>query len=364
MIGALRQAWANFRGFDLSGSTVPPMDGPLRPNTRLDAAEPMLALDEIDNLTATGKGVLCSVGTAVHSLAEQAGKLSVAATRTMAGPVTAMAAAGDVLAIAVAGEGIQIEAPGGTARAIRADGLNADCITALSFADPGTLYVAVGSSRHGAAEWKRDLMTKSASGAIWRVEAASGRAAPIARDLAFPSGIFASGDRVFVAEAWRHRVLALPRDGGRAEVALGALPAYPGRIAAARAGGFWLAMFAPRNPLVEFVLKEEEYRRRMVETIHPDYWIAPSLVTGKSFLEPIQGGARKKLNMLKPWSPTWSTGLVVRCDGAMGMVRSYHSRADGHVHGVTSLAEAGGRLLVGAKGSGKIVLLDEEKTAP
>ena len=35
--------------------------------------------------------------------------------------------------------------------------------------------------------------------------------------------------------------------------------------------------------------------------------IAPALATGKSFLEPIQGGARKKLNMLKPWSPTWST---------------------------------------------------------
>jgi hypothetical protein len=34
------------------------------------------------------------------------------------------------------------------------------------------------------------------------------------------------------------------------------LPAYPGRIAPAPDGGFWLALFAPRNQLVEFVLRE------------------------------------------------------------------------------------------------------------
>jgi hypothetical protein len=43
----------------------------------------------------------------------------------------------------------------------------------------------------------------------------------------------------------------------------------------------------------------------------------------------------------------------------MAMLRSYHSRADGDVHGVTSVCEAGGRVLVGAKGSGKIVAIEE-----
>jgi long-subunit fatty acid transport protein len=98
----------------------------------------------------------------------------------------------------------------------------------------------------------------------------------------------------------------------------------------------------------------------MVATIDPAYWIAPSLSSGASFLEPIQGGARKKLNMLKPWSPSWSYGLVVRCDANMRAVASFHSRADGSIHGVTSLAETGGALFVGSKGSGAIVRLAED----
>jgi hypothetical protein len=71
----------------------------------------------------------------------------------------------------------------------------------------------------------------------------------------------------------------------------------------------------------------------------------------------------KKLNMLKPWSPTWSAGLVARCDAAMQPQASFHSRADGTVHGVTALAEHRGRLYAGAKGSGKIVALDADMDA-
>lgn len=360
MIGALKRGWASFRGFDLTGSTVPPMDGPLRPNSDLDAAPMLIELDEVDNLVATTEGAVCSVGERILKLAATDGGLQIAATRHMAGRVTAMAAAADRLAIAVEGAGILLQSGGDEPRALAAGSFNVGCVTAMSFAGPDTLYLAVGSTRHGASDWKRDLMTRSATGEVWRIDIASGGATRLAEGLAFPSGIFASGGRVFVSEAWRHRVVAYGGKGAAAEVVLGALPAYPGRIAAA-SGGFWLAMFAPRNPLVEFVLKEDAYRDRMVATIDPAYWIAPSLVTGRSFLEPIQGGARKKLNRLKPWSPAWSTGLVVRCDGAMQMLRSHHSRADGHVHGVTSLCEIGGRLLVGAKGSGKIVAIDDNR---
>jgi hypothetical protein len=364
MIDALRRAWANFRGFDLTGSTVPPMDGPLRPNAKLDAASLLLELADIDNLVLCGEELLCSVGNSVHTLApitgDPAQRLSIRSSRDMGKPVTCMATVAGLLAVAVEGEGIRIESPdGASSEPISIAGFDARCVTALAFADSTTLLVAIGSDRNPADGWKRDLMTKTAAGSVWRVDIRARTAVSIASGLAFPSGIIVSQDRVFVSEAWRHRVLSMGLDGSRQQIALGSLPAYPGRIATASAGGFWLAMFAPRNPLVEFVLKEDEYRRRMIDTIDPDYWIAPSLSTGRSFLEPIQGGARKKLNMLKPWSPTWSAGLVVRCDHAMAMMRNYQSRADGEVHGVTSLCEAGGRLLVGAKGSGKIVAIDE-----
>ena len=142
------------------------------------------------------------------------------------------------------------------------------------------------------------------------------------------------------------------------QAVLSDLPAYPGRIAPARDGGFWLALFAPRNQLVEFVLREDDYRRRMIDTVDPNFWIAPALSSGASFLEPIQGGARKKLNMLKPWSPSWSYGLVARCSPTMQPLRSFHSRADGAIHGVTSCCEFNDTLYVAAKGAGRIVAVD------
>ena len=110
------------------------------------------------------------------------------------------------------------------------------------------------------------------------------------------------------------------------------------------------------------MLREPQYRRRMIDNVDPAYWIAPALSSGASFLEPIQGGARKKLNMLKPWSPSWSYGLVARCDSAMRPHVSFHSRADGRVHGVTSCCELDGALYAAAKGSGVIVAIDVAET--
>jgi hypothetical protein len=358
VIAALQRAWANFRGFDLTGSTVPPMDGPLRPNAALDAAPVLLELADVDNLVAVGGTAVCSAGSEVLTLATAGDALSVADRREFGHPVTSLAAdASGRLAVALEGQGIRLEG-GGWARPLEAPDLPRGCVTAMAFADPKTLIVCVGATGRPASEWKRDLMSKAATGSVWRADIASGKAVRLADGLAFPSGAAVAGGTTYVSEAWRHRVLAIGADGCPT-TALAALPAYPGRIVPAAGGGFWLALFAPRNPLVEFVLREDTYRSRMIETIEPDYWIAPSLATGRSFLEPIQGGARKKLNRLKPWSPTWSTGLVARCDGAMQPQRSLHSRADGDVHGVTSMCEAGGRLLVGARGSGKIVAIED-----
>ena len=96
----------------------------------------------------------------------------------------------------------------------------------------------------------------------------------------------------------------------------------------------------------------------MIEGLDPKFWIAPALSSGASFLEPIQGGARKKLNMLKPWSPSWSYGLVAGCGPTMQPLRSFHSRADGAIHGVTSCCEFNNTLYVAAKGAGRIVAVD------
>jgi hypothetical protein len=366
MIGALRRAYANFRGFDIDGSTVPPMDGPLRPNAALDAAPVAIVLPEIDNLTVSGGALNCSVGNELLTLriagSDRDPKLVVADREAFDHPISSLASEHSAgLAIGLDGRGILLK--GGRYDGARIEGLASDrlhSVTAMAFAGPDLLLVCNGSRQHRAAEWKRDLMSRSASGSLWKVELSKAGmpVTQIAGGLAFPTGVAAAGNRIVFSEAWRHRILSVDLEGGMPDPVQTGLPAYPGRIVRAHDGGFWLALFAPRNPLVEFVLKENAYRHRMIETIDPAYWIAPSLVTGRSFLEPIQGGARKKLNILKPWAPTWSGGLVAHCDSAMRPTASYHSRADGNVHGVTSICETNNTLLVAAKGSGVIVAID------
>jgi len=362
MMEALKRLYANFRGFDEAGSTVPMMDGPLKPNTALDEARVVLRLSGIDNLTATPDGLVCSEGAGLMRLRAAGDSLEAAEQRAFSSEITCLAAdPSGAIAVGLDGQGITLL--GGRHDGVEIKMLGGAPLHAASAAmylDPDTLLVANGSAEFMMADWKRDLMNRRSTGSVWRVALGkNGEATPLARNLAFPYGLaLGAGGTVLASEAWRHRVVAL--EGGKPRAVLADLPAYPSRIAAATGGGFWLALFAPRNQLIEFVLREEAYRSRMVSTIDPAYWIAPALSSGASFLEPIQGGARKKLNMLKPWSPSWSYGLVVRCDANMRPVASFHSRADGAIHGVTALVESGGALLVGAKGSGAIVRLQED----
>ncbi len=97
---------------------------------------------------------------------------------------------------------------------------------------------------------------------------------------------------------------------------------------------------------------------RMMAEIEEAFWIAPALNSGRSFMEPLQGGGVKHMAALNPWAPTRSYGLVARLDASLTPVASWHSRAGGAFHGVTSAAEHDGALLVSAKGGGAIVALD------
>jgi hypothetical protein len=376
MITALRRAYSNFRGLDLTHSAVPPMEGPLKPNTALDAAPAAATIPGVDNLVATPGGIVCSSGKELLTLEARPRPgtavpgLAIAARLSFEAEISCLASdGGEALAIGLDGDGITISGGKHDGRKI-ADigGSRLTCPTAALFVDPDTLVVANGSADYAAADWKRDLMNEGRSGSVWRIDLArTGNGAGsgcLADDLAFPTGIASAPEGgFFVAEAWRYRVVRVGRDGDRPAPALADLPAYPGRLLSTANGDIWLALFAPRNSLVEFVILEKAYRERMMAQIDPDYWIAPALSSGRSYLEPIQGSARKKLNMLKPWSATWSYGLVARCDAAMRPLASFHSRADGNVHGVTSLCEWDGMVFAGAKGAGVVVVLQTDRPA-
>jgi hypothetical protein len=365
VIAILKRAYAAFRGFDDETGSVPMMDGPLRPNALLDAMPVVLTLPGVDNLSAWRDGLICSSGPDLLRLVRSKDLLTISERRAFEGPVSCLAAEpSGGLAVGVDGKGVVVvEGPHAGRKITELGGRALNCPTAALFDGPDRVLVANGAASIAAADWKRDLLERGATGAVWRVDLRSAGAAPalLADGLAFPAGLaLAPNGDLFVSEAWRHQVVRI--EGSTADasprVLVRDLPAYPGRISPRQGGGFWLTMFAQRNQLVEFVLREHQYRRRMIDTIDPAYWIAPALSSGASFLEPIQGGARKKLNQLKPWSPSWSYGLVARCDAVMRPIASFQSRADGRVHGVTSCCELDGALYAAAKGSGIVVAID------
>ena len=319
MIAALKRAYAAFRGFDDETGAAPMMDGPLRPNSLLDAAPIALSLPDVDNLTQHRGALLCSSGSQVLRLTPQGSSLVASDPRAFEQSVAFIAAGpSDGVAVGLDGRGILIlEGPHAGKTITDVGGQSLCSPTAGLFIDQDRLIAANGAEGRRAADWKRDLMERGAAGSLWLLDLSTpgAPATQLAKNLAFPTGLAPAADgRLYVSEAWRHRILGFEKEAMSApQAVVSDLPAYPGRIAAARGGGFWLALFAPRNQLVEFVLREDDYRRRMIDNVDPNYWIAPALSSGASFLEPIQGGARKKLNMLKPWSPSWSYGLVAAC---------------------------------------------------
>ncbi len=347
MIAALRRTWDNFRGSGEAAVTVPPMDGALRPNQRLEEADLVATITAPDDLAHDGKSLIVSSGSSLFRL----GKGKAEPLADLGGEITAVAASPDgrILA-AVAGKGI-IDVKTGAAI-----GQPLTCVTALATGSDRAIYAAQGSTKRPHTEWKRDLMERRMDGALWRISV-SGEQSRIADNLGWPLGIALSTDRnIIVSESWQHRLIAL-REGSRPVPVLDDLPAYPARLHRDPAGGYWLAMFAPRNQIIEFVQREPAFLANMFAEIDPAYWVAPSLHPSATFLEPLQGGAQKHLGMLKPWAPTRSYGLVIKLNEAFRPVASWHSRADGQRHGVFTCLPTADGAIAASRGGNAVVNL-------
>lgn len=342
------------RGSGDAAITLPPMDGALRPNNRIEEAELLVATEAPDNLVWHEGKVLFSSGSVLRALTAD-GRVEDVATADS----TIDCLAGHESGALAMGLGVgRIDIQGGPHNGRSLTNLGQTPIVAASaavFADADTLLVCLASQQQSMADWKRDLMTFGATGSVWEVDLGTGDATCLAKGLAFPNGItLKPGGGILVSESWRHRILNITAEGKITPV-LDELPGYPGRLVQGDGGDIWMCVFAPRTQLIEFVLREKEYRQRMVAEIDPEYWIAPSLHYPNSYLEPMQGGGLKQLGELKPWAPSRSIGLVVRLDGDGTAWESLHSRADGRRHGITSCLPFEGRLIIASKGGDAIV---------
>ncbi len=357
MIAALVDWKDRLLGRGNASITVPVFDGALKSNNILEDAPVFATLTAPDDLASDGHSLFVADGTTVlrYDIASGGPAQAVPAHR-FEHPVTALACLPDG-SLAVALDGREVLVVGGTDGGRRwdsVDGVRFNAVNAISTAGAGRLLVADASLEHPVAQWRHDLMSLGRTGRLIELDPARGTARLLASGLAYAFGACTAGAQTWVSESWAHRVRSIAVDQRKGTVT-DALPGYPSRIAPAAGGGYWLTCFALRTQLVEFVLREHTYRKRMLAEIEPQYWIAPALNSGNTFLEPMQGAQLKMMGVVKPWAPPRSYGLVIRLD-AKGLVRySLHSRFDGKHHGVVAAVECGGDLFVLAKGCRQIL---------
>lgn len=350
------QDWFDrFLGRGSAAVTVPPLDGALKPNNLLEEAKAGLNIAEPDNLIRIGNKILFSHDNFISSLN---GAGEAVPFLAVVSEITALAATSSgVLAVATKDHGIAIYDSDGTPRKITwSDQQLVNCVTAMGFAGEETLIVCVGSAVNVIDDWQRDLLNNGHSGSLWKLDISTGKATSIADRLSFPNGVMiASNGDYIVSESWKKRLIRINSEGKITAQLIEDLPGYPSRISPSERGGYWLCVFAPRSQLIEFVLREPAYRNAMMAEVRPEYWIAPSLRSGVSFHEPMQGGALKQMGILKPWAPTQSYGLIIELNENFVPIRSLHSRAGGKRHGMTSAVALNHTMWATSKGGDEVI---------
>jgi hypothetical protein len=339
--------------------TVPVMDGPFLPNRKLETAEETAQLPDVDNLTTYGEDLYASSGADLVVLRAGLAE-SVASFKS---PISAMASYGEALAVGLEGQGLQVRGGMHNGLAIPSSDASLRCITAIVWLNNDELVVCNGSAVAPAQGWRRSLMQLDASGSVHGINLKAGSVTRLQSGLAWPAGVAKAGERLFITESWRHRVLEMGLAGGKVKPVLTGLPAYPARLVASAHGGYWLSFYSVRNQLVEFILHERAYRQRMIAEIPEPFWMAPSLSSGHNFQEPMQGSQLRQMGILKPYSAGRSYGLVAYCDAHMTPLGSFHSRADGRRHGAVATAELKGALFVASKGSHAVLRIADPLAA-
>jgi len=355
-VDAIRQWGSRLLGRGDAAISVPVLDGALRSNRLIEDAEVVAELEAPEDLVTDGTSLFVADGARVLRFDADGGPVVQHAFERTVSALACLPQGG----IAVALGGREVRVVGGPHDGRRFDaagGRRLNAVNALAAAPNGRLLATDGSQTQPPERWKHDVMELGRTGRLVELDLASGSAVERAAGLAYAFGVAAvGGDAAWVCESWRHRVVRIGGAPSERPVVDG-LPGYPSRIAPAAGGGWWLTCFTLRTQLVEFVLREPAFRKRMLKEIDPRYWIAPALTSGNTYLEPMQGAHLKTMGVVKPWAPPRSYGLVIRLDPE-GLIRySLHSRFDGKHHGIVAAAEQGGRLYLLCKGRSRLLRL-------
>ena len=336
---------------------VPVMDGALKPNEYLDDIKIIHKQEEIDNLILNKGNILFSANSTVFAISNAKKPKKII---SFSKDITAMAvnALGSKLAVALNDDSVVILALKTLKETYR---FQEKCVTSMCFNGEGLIYTT-GSEKFLATEWQHDLLSNGSSGTVCVNDLDGSKTRALIKGLSWPSGVTFIEKTVFcISESWKHRISFHKLGDNQSSASkldkeINKLPAYPGKSFFNSSNKELLVcFFAPRNQLVEFILTEEEFKRRMMSEIEPSLWVAPTYRSGKHIREPLQQSGIKTMGYLKPWAPAFSYGLVVRFDEDLKPIASYHSRTNGSFHGTTSvIVDKGHNILVTSKGDGKL----------
>jgi sugar lactone lactonase YvrE len=350
-------------------NAIPPLDGALSSNDRLDGAavigEPLPGVDDV--VAASDGSIYASAGRQVLKLSGDrfAARALVAEFEGEAGGL-AVHPDGRLL-VCVAGRGLAAIDPARPDPVWLevAEGHALTGLLSVTAAPDGRIFAVEGAAGRMPDQWRRDLMEKRKHGRLVVCEPDLANASVLLRDLPYPYGVAVSADGqgLWLTESWAHRLSRFPLSAtglGQGEIIAGNLPGYPARLHQDGRGGFFLGLFARRTHLIEFVLKEDDFREEMMRTMPEHYWIAPALAGGADCLEPMQIGGVKALGIQKPWAPPRSYGLLVHLDAEGEASDSLHSRAGGRFHGITGACRTPQGVVIAARGTGCLVLYTGE----
>jgi hypothetical protein len=350
---------------DGEDNAIPPLDGALSPNDRLDACTPIGGpLPGLDDVVAAPDGALfVSAGRNVFRLSG-AGFATREVVAEFDGDAGGLAVHPDGrLLVCVAGRGLAALDPARPnphwLNAV--DGQPLTGLISVAASVDGRIFAVEGSTGRLPEDWRHDLMEKRHHGRLITCDASLGSPATLLRELYYPYGlaIAPNSGELWLTESWAHRIsrIALTESGaGRPIIVQRNLPGYPARLTPDGHGGFYLGLFARRTHLIEFVLKEDDFRQEMIAGMSSDYWIAPAYAGGADCLEPMQIGGVKALGIQKPWAPPRSYGLLVHLDRDGEATDSIHSRAGGRFHGITGACAAPQGAVIASRGAGRLLL--------
>lgn len=165
--------------------------------------------------------------------------------------------------------------------ATEADGVPIRYANNVDVAADGKIYFSDASTRFGAREIGNtlpasmlELMEHGGSGRLLVYDPATGKATTLLKELHFANGVAVSADQssVLVNETGMYRVLHYWLAGpkvGQVEPFIEQLPGFPDNLTRGQDGRYWLAMIAPRSPLLDD-LADKPWLRTVIQRL-PDF---------------------------------------------------------------------------------------------